>query len=138
MLTLPGHSSPIYSLTYSPDGRLLASCDTECVRLWDVASGQESPTIGKIEGVKCMRFSPDSKCVALGATGNPVGILDITSGRLLNQNDNPPRYAGTLDGLAFSPDGTRLAVAMRDTVNRVCMYDLTKASRRVDSDLLAF
>jgi len=93
-LTLKGHTAPVRSVAFSPDGKLLASGagafgpfrgfrkgkETKGnLILWDAATGREVQTI-KINGrggqVKSVAFSPDGKLVASGSwnfAGGPPG-----------------------------------------------------------------
>jgi CHAT domain/WD domain, G-beta repeat len=55
----------VSGVTFSPDGRLLASCDDETVRLWDPATGAQQCVLnghtGRVNGVA---FSPDGRLLA--------------------------------------------------------------------------
>jgi WD40 repeat protein len=96
------------SLTFSPDGKTLASA-THDVKLWDVATGAEVRTLKwpaetLPEIVSAMRadsvtFSPDGKTVAAGS-GFAITLWDVASGeklRVLNELAaalKPPRSFG--------------------------------------------
>ena len=56
----------IYSVAFSPDGKLLASSSMDkTVRLWDVIKGQELKTLeGHTDFVYGVAFSPDGKLLA--------------------------------------------------------------------------
>jgi WD40 repeat protein len=96
-------------IAFSPDGRLLACAET----IWDVASKQVVHTLerGRYAPVA---FSLDGSTLAVAPFEKPIELWDVTSGRLVRtldaQGDNIAR------GIAFSPDGTRLAAAGNGSV----------------------
>jgi WD40 repeat protein len=57
---LKGHSSCIFSVGFSPDGKQVVSGSYKTVRLWDVATGAAVQTL---EGHSSSVFSPDDKLV---------------------------------------------------------------------------
>jgi WD40 repeat protein/serine/threonine protein kinase len=108
-LTLKGHSSAVNSVTFSPNGELLASASHDrTVKVWDTDTGQMMLTLkGHSSEVNCAVFSPDGKRLA-SASGTPGGgeviEWDLATGReMLRLNGH--------SSVAFSPDGMWLASA---------------------------
>jgi WD40 repeat protein len=68
LAALQGHTGPIQAVTFSPDGKTLASAgDDLAVRLWDVATRQELIALeGHQHAVYSVAFSPDGKALASG------------------------------------------------------------------------
>jgi len=77
---LKGHRGPLSSVTYSPDGKWLASCDTNRdIFVWDCATNQL-----KIQGwvfhtarVNTISWAPDSVHLASGSLDSTVIIWDV-------------------------------------------------------------
>lgn len=85
-----GHSLEVYSVTFSPDGKTIATGSKDCtIRLWDVASGQELRTFGSSSLDVFARGASSVSSVAFSPDGT--------------------KLAGSDGSVAFSPDGMTLA-----------------------------
>ena len=107
---LTGHTGKITDLTFSPRGELLASSDYEAVvKIWDMRTNKETATLkGHNFTVTAIAFSPDGKLLATVA--REIKLWDVGTGQevasLPVEHSNGIGY-----GIAFSPDGARLALA---------------------------
>ena len=116
---------PATTLAWSPDGTRIASADARSlgVRLWDARDGRScGPTLGPSSPVWPLAWSPDGRRLATasvdyekGAGRFELNVWDATSGeRVIRVGD-----AGELRAVAFSPDGTRLAMGGSEGIARV-------------------
>lgn len=105
---LAGHERPIRTMTFSPDGKILASgAEEEVVILWDVASGRE---LRRLDGGNSFHgtvaFSPDGTSVAASGGDGIVTIWEVATGRRRRRIESTRSWYGLM---AFSPDGKTIA-----------------------------
>jgi WD40 repeat protein len=85
--TLEGHSDSVYSVAFSPDGRLLASGSRDnTVRLWDLGTGATMQTLKGHSGwVYAVAFSPDGRFLASGLDDWTVRLWDVNTRECIQQ-----------------------------------------------------
>ena len=79
---LKGHKDWVRSVTFSPDGKTLATASHDrTARLWDVNSGSEIATFRGHKplpgSVLSVAFSPDGQTLATASADKSVGLWDI-------------------------------------------------------------
>lgn len=127
LLLLKGHTRPVNAICFSPDGQRLASaCKDGTIKIWDARSDHElatfslAPTSPKLaaltfEGGRLI-FARDHS-VAAWDDGEGMRILPgdrdaLMQALVLGAHGHVDPITGT--ALALSPDGRRLAYAIRD------------------------
>ena len=119
-LTLESNASSVKMVTFSPDGKLLASCHS-CrgrgflegnneVKLWDTATGALQQTFRVLQGsIDGVAFSSDSKLLVpsrgFGKDSN-VKLWDAATGALQQTFES---YLGPAYAAVISPDGKLVA-----------------------------
>jgi WD40 repeat protein/uncharacterized caspase-like protein len=99
-----GHTSLVYSVAFSPDGKTLASGSGDrSIKLWSVETGQELRTLsGETKDVRTVAFSPDGKILASGSDNYTVKLWSVETGRELITITG---HQFPVSSVAFSPDG---------------------------------
>ncbi len=111
----PNISDQSDSLAFSPNGKILATGGFAFCRLWDVTIGKE---LRQFDGGK-ITFSPDGILVAIaGGPGRErtLRLCDAATGKELRQIECG---SSGVCGLAYSPDGKRIATADMNGIIRL-------------------
>ncbi len=115
---LTGHAGSVYSVSFSGDGRLLASASTDrTVRVWDVSAAKCIAVLtGHSDKVYAAVFHPEGKRLATGGRDGSIWLWDLASGQEVARLK---RHTNYVFSLAFSPDGTTLASGSGDGTVRI-------------------
>jgi hypothetical protein len=120
--TFRGHTHWVHSVSFSPDGKRLASASLDqTVKVWDAQTGKEVLTLkGHTLWVHSVSFSPDGKhmATASGELGKP-GEVKVWDGQTGQEVLTLEGHTEPVLGVVFSPDGKRLASASGDKTVKV-------------------
>jgi eukaryotic-like serine/threonine-protein kinase len=116
---LEKHDGAIRDVSFSPDGRYLASAGEmgDCtVRIWDVATKRQVQVLrGHRASVYALGWNKAGTLLASGSTDGTVRIWDTTTWREVGDL----KHGIKVYGVAFTPDGKLLATACADNLIRI-------------------
>jgi WD40 repeat protein len=110
-----------FTVAFSPDSkRLLAGSYEHCIRVWDVATGEELATCEAHRGtIFTVAYSPDGKTIASYSADQDVRLWDPVTGksisrfsvgdRRVSQLDQPDPLPRKQASVIFTPDGKQIA-----------------------------
>lgn len=105
------HMLAIDSLAMSPDGKTMASGDSDgMLKIWDPETGQvkSTPNLKLGGGIKSVAWSPDGRVIAAaGFYDSAIKLVDPASGKVTG-TIQASKQSG-LRRIAYSPDGKLLA-----------------------------
>jgi WD40 repeat protein len=119
-LSYPSHFKVGASyFSFSPDGRFLAVAAMlgREVRVWRLDSGERYITIGPVNDMQQLEFSPDSKLLAMAAGEQGLRILDVSPRKLLDIQYNLRRVK-TVFAARFIENGQVLMIGIESLDKR--------------------
>lgn len=129
-----GFGREIRSLTFSPDGRHIASGSNN-VRVWDAETGKlllcpfseltEQP-------VRAITYSPDGRHIASGSDDRIVRVWDVET----RHSEVFKGHTAEVQSVSFSPDGSRMVSSSSDSEIRIWSTGTSKAHMIADQDQL--
>jgi hypothetical protein len=126
LVTFPVLEGQTWPLAFSPDGRLLASHNSNyrslkegdpsstgrAVRLWETATATEVLSLAEGNGQSRAAFSANGRLLAMTAPPQDILVYDLAAGRELRRFND---FDAEVTSLAFSSDGRRLVSGLADS-----------------------
>jgi hypothetical protein len=116
--TLKGHTEPVMSASFSPDGSLVVTASEDrSAKIWNAATGAKvRDLMGHADIVDSAAFSPDGTRVATASYDRTAKIWNAATGALVWDLVGHTSY---LMSAVFSPDGTRVVTASWDHTAKI-------------------
>ncbi|MEG4112488.1 MULTISPECIES: WD40 domain-containing protein [unclassified Microcoleus] len=121
---LEGHTDTIRDISFSPDGKFIASSSKDkTVKLWNRDGSEKKPALqGKYRNeFTSVAFSPDSQIIAAGNKDNKIYLWRL-NGTLITTLEG---HRDWVTNIRFSPDGKTIVSASRDNSVRLWKIDGT-------------
>ena len=108
---LEGHNYLVTSVSFSPDGQMIATASKDkTVKLWNL-EGKELQTLhGHLDAVTSVSFSPDGQMIATASLDKTVKLWNLQGLELRTLKG----HFGAVTSVNFSPDGKIIATGSAD------------------------
>jgi uncharacterized caspase-like protein len=117
---LEGHVYGVNSASFSRDGRLALTGDSDTARLWDVATGRELRKFELDTRLWAAALSPDGRFALTGSSDKLARLWDAATGKELRRFEG---HSSRVNSVAFSPDGRLALTGSEDNTAR--LWDVT-------------
>ena len=127
--TLIGNMGTVRSIAFRQDGAMLSSVGVDCpMAIFNLTAGNQDPYEHEVRGsVRFAALSPDSRLLATSSPTATVLLHDLTDHESRMLGGDSGSTAGAFC-LAFSPDGTILAVGQDD--GKISLWDARSRQSR--------
>ncbi|WGV26771.1 protein kinase domain-containing protein [Halotia branconii] len=124
--TFIGHSDSVNSVTFSPDGKTLASgsgsfsftlnnannSNDKTIKLWNLETGKQIRTfIGHSSWINSVAISPDGKTLVSGSSDETIKLWNLETGEQIRTFTG---HSESVNSVAISPDGKTLVSGSSD------------------------
>jgi tetratricopeptide (TPR) repeat protein len=126
-----GHSDQVTSGAFMPDANSIATGSRDgTVRIWDIHTGRELRQLTDSNPIGSISISPNGDLIAAAGGARSSFRVHVWDWRLSKMIRSLDGHTDTVQAVAFSPDGKRLATASADHTARLWDVDTGHEVRR--------
>ncbi|MEM7066531.1 MAG: TIR domain-containing protein [Cyanobacteria bacterium P01_B01_bin.77] len=108
---LAGHSKTVWDVSFSPDGKTIASASSDgTIKLWNLAGENLKTLEDHSSYVNSVSFSPDGQTLASASGDGTIKLWTLQGEELMTLEG----HNNSVNSVSFSPDGQTLASASSD------------------------
>lgn len=123
-----GHTLPIRSVAFSPDGQFLASASADAtIKIWNMRTGTREVNLSLPQEVDSVAFSPDGQYLASGSYDGSLRLWDWRRGQLIRSF---PKHSNVATSIAITPNNRILVSGSLD--GRIRLWDIATGQRLRD------
>jgi WD40 repeat protein len=111
-----GHTSSVWCVACSKDGKIASGGGDRTARLWDASRGEELFKLEHADGVVCVAFSPDGKTLATSTCKQKDGTIYLWDRSTGKERGKIVGHTDTVRSLAFLPNGKLVSGGIDATV----------------------
>ena len=120
--------SHVWSLAYSPNGKLLAAGGVGTVKIFDVTGGQKGTFTGSFRGSERIVWTPDGSNIIVGTEDATIVSFNLDSQR--EAWTVALKGSKRIRGMALDRTGTLLAVGTEE--ERLELWDVTTRTKKAE------
>jgi WD40 repeat protein len=111
-----GYSDEVCSISFSPDGQIIASASKDEIRLWHKDGSCLKTTQKQKVSVRSTIFSPNGRIIAFAGIDNSVKLWYWEENRI---ETFPKEHSCSIYNICFSPNGDMIASASYDGIVKI-------------------
>ncbi|MBD2775793.1 caspase family protein [Iningainema tapete] len=109
---LEGHTDGVIAVSFSPDGKKIASASSDMTaKIWGDNGKLLLTLTGHSKAINSVSFAPDGKTIASASADKTIKIWSTSDGSLLRTING---HNNSVNGVSFSPDGKMIASVSTD------------------------
>jgi len=124
-----GKGGAVRAVTYSPDGRTLASGGDGGIHLWNAVTGEHKLTLSE-SSVYSVVYSPDGGTLVYAGHGG-IHLWDTTTGE---HKLTPSEFSDYFTSVVYSPDGSTLAGSTGNIPNKIRFWSAKTGEHKLTLD----